>query len=440
MSKTSSLTRRNLLKTMGLLAGGQVALRTLNPSLLIAEGPAPSSLAAGQFFINIVLAGGADGLYLFPPLGSGGNLFNILKARRPSIMSAMTAASVAIPGLSSEIGLHTNFRRKPAGMSSSVADLVAAGQARVLGRVGMAQLDGSHDSAMATLLTGLTSWNAGSSGHWVSRWMDAYAMQPTQVWRFGRQVGFPLTRSGALPISVDNLAQYQWNDRGSALGGSAEATRSFDVAKRLLDLQPNLSPHAEHLRTALEETIQTSNQLTPYRNQATRSDYTYLSPFRDAARVINRKIATADTSTTYVQLSFDGFDTHSSQAAGLDGASQMLADNLSVFYEELKNTAWSKTVVVISTEFGRKIPTGAESGSDHGWANNSLVLSGGLRSGAGALAGALPLASDLQNGNVLTTAIDQRQTFWEILEFLGHDPARVFTDHTPSQRLRLFGI
>lgn len=401
------------------------------PSLVIAEGPGGG---AGQFFINVLLGGGADGLFMLPPADA---LFDSLKARRPTIMNGIAQADVAFGG--SPIGTHPLLAETLSAGMQSVRSLIASGNGRIISRVGLPQMDGSHDSAMATLLTGMSGWTLGSNNHWVGRWMDAYDMQPTQVWRLGKPIGFPLTRSGPPPITVDDLSQYSWNDRGSALGGSVEGALSRDLARQLLALQQDLSPIQEELKAALLETHDTWSTVWEFKNEASRSDYSF-PQFRDAAKIIRKKFRTGDSSVTYIQISLGGFDHHSYLASGLGSFLQIFNRDIQRLYEDLKVSGWSRTALYVSTEFGRKIPTGAESGADHGWANNLLVLGGGLRSGVGPVAGTPLDPTEIASANVMSAGVDHRMAFWEILEFLGHDPARVFPGFSPTapQRLNLF--
>ncbi|MCB0353193.1 MAG: DUF1501 domain-containing protein [Bdellovibrionales bacterium] len=419
--------------------------RFLAPSILIGESQVAAG--AGQFFVNVICSGGMDGFFAFPPLGSR---FGTLKAVRSfsagtasspvfvGVMGSSDESQFHVPGvLSAGIGVHPLLQTPYASDTLSIGGMLATGQGRVVGCVGASTHDGSHDSAMATLLTGENSWTSGSSLHWLAKWMDDAEMDPVQVWRLGKQIGYPFARNGPLPITVEHLDSFAWNDRGASLGGSAEAELSHDLAKELLRRQTRLTETEEKTRKALEETIDMVDLVSPFRNEVVRPDYSYRSPFRDAAKIIRHLALSGSNRTTYVQITLDNFDHHSAMNENLGAYLSFLNREIGILQAELAHLCWDRTVVTLVSEFGRKLATGAESGADHGYGNNLLVLSGGLRAGV-ALAGSLPTLAEIQGGYVVTPTVDTRQIYYEVLEWLGHDPREAFPEYTPRVPLRLF--
>ena len=59
-----------------------------------------------------------------------------------------------------------------------------------------------------------------------------------------------------------------------------------------------------------------------------------------------------------------------------------------------QNNHWDNTLVLVFSEFGRRVGQNASNGADHGTANNVLLLGGGLRR-----KGILNDATDLANLN-----------------------------------------
>lgn len=82
-------------------------------------------------------------------------------------------------------------------------------------------------------------------------------------------------------------------------------------------------------------------------------------------------------------LKMDGWDSHANQAApagalanklrSLDGVLSALRDGL--------GPAWSRSVVVVATEFGREVAFNGTQGTDHGTDGGAFVLGGAVFKG-----------------------------------------------------------
>lgn len=89
------------------------------------------------------------------------------------------------------------------------------------------------------------------------------------------------------------------------------------------------------------------------------------------ARADGPRIAMIETS---------GWDTHSGQDARLDRQLRGL-DGLVSSLREGMGAAWSQTVILIATEFGRTVATNGTGGTDHGTAAAAMLLGGAVRGG-----------------------------------------------------------
>ena len=78
-----------------------------------------------------------------------------------------------------------------------------------------------------------------------------------------------------------------------------------------------------------------------------------------------------------------GWDTHLNQAA----TAGALANNLRTLdaalaaLRESLGTAWSRTVIVVATEFGREVAVNGTQGTDHGTGGAAFVLGGAVQGG-----------------------------------------------------------
>jgi uncharacterized protein (DUF1501 family) len=87
-----------------------------------------------------------------------------------------------------------------------------------------------------------------------------------------------------------------------------------------------------------------------------------------------------------------------------------------------------KVVVMVYTEFGRRVRANASDGTDHGTASNVLVL--GPEVAGGRLVNEQPSLTDLDNGD-LKASQDFRDVYAAMLaDVLGADPQRVLDGYT----------
>ena len=133
-----------------------------------------------------------------------------------------------------------------------------------------------------------------------------------------------------------------------------------------------------------------------------------------------------------VAISLDGWDTHAGQRAQLQTRLTGLDQLISGLKDGLADQ-WSRTVVVVATEFGRTARANGTQGTDHGTGSSLLLAGGGLKPGG--LIGDWPTLADnsLFEGRDLAPTLDVRSVFKGVLrDHMGLDRAvldtRVFPD------------
>ncbi|MDP6908678.1 MAG: DUF1501 domain-containing protein [Flavobacteriales bacterium] len=133
-------------------------------------------------------------------------------------------------------------------------------------------------------------------------------------------------------------------------------------------------------------------------------------------------ISGSNTSIYYV--SHSGFDTHSGQAGKQKRLLEQYDKAVSAFVSDLKQNNRFKDVAILTfSEFGRRVAQNASGGTDHGAANCSWVIGGGLKK-ASAI-NASPDLSDLDHGD-LKYQVDFRQLYATLLNgWLGQDSERI---------------
>jgi len=136
----------------------------------------------------------------------------------------------------------------------------------------------------------------------------------------------------------------------------------------------------------------------------------------EAARLA--RLIGQDRHIRLVFLSLGGWDTHVKQGKAkgqLANRLQPLGEGLLALARGLGN-AWDDTIIVVLSEFGRRVRENGNGGTDHGHGNVIWVLGGGVRGGS--VYGDWPGLStgQLYQGRDLAVTTDYRAVFTVILE------------------------
>ena len=133
--------------------------------------------------------------------------------------------------------------------------------------------------------------------------------------------------------------------------------------------------------------------------------------------------------TAVYSVELGGFDTHANQAATQMTFLAELDTGVTAFVEALEHRPGPPPVVVISTEFGRRVTGNASGGSDHGWANVVFVAGPSVRGG---FYGEPPSLTTLSDGNLVYT-VDFRRVYATVFDgILGERSSRFLGQSFPS--------
>jgi uncharacterized protein (DUF1501 family) len=164
---------------------------------------------------------------------------------------------------------------------------------------------------------------------------------------------------------------------------------------------------AERLRTALQR-------------YQPRADYPDSALGRDLQLVA--RMAIAGFGTRLLHTGFHGFDTHARQLPTQQALLAELDQALDALLLDLDNhDALADTLVLVHSEFGRRVQENDSQGTDHGAAAPVFVLGGGVRGG---VHGAPPDLGLLLDGDVRPTT-DFRSVYRDLLDWLSIDAAAV---------------
>jgi uncharacterized protein (DUF1501 family) len=121
----------------------------------------------------------------------------------------------------------------------------------------------------------------------------------------------------------------------------------------------------------------------------------------------------AGLSTSIYYTELGGFDTHSHQLATHDLLLRELGGALQAFCDDLKKAGLERrALVLVFSEFGRRLRENASAGTDHGTAAPVFLLGGAVKAG---VHGPYPDLQDLVDGDP-KFAIDFRRVYATLLE------------------------
>ena len=407
LCEACGVSRRQALKIgargigLGLLGG----LSPLPPLF----GATSEALAATEGKILVVFEwfGGYDGLSTFVPYGD-----DALYRRRPTI--GVREADVI------KVDDHFGFQKSMVGMHR----LWDEGNAAVIHGAGYDQPSFSHFASSSFWHTGAP--NSGEAYGWYGRTADA--LDPTGSPNFLVNI----SPAQSLAVRAHEHVPVVFNDPGAFRRdlfhpqrayidklGNGQAARG-DVHKFLLDVN-------QSAREASALVSQAWENYTGARN----TDLRLLDLDKVVALIENDFPARL----YYVRLRNSLFDTHVNQESPHNRQVQYCSDAVWGFLEEMKRLGKQDEVAIfIHSEFGRRVPENTSLGTDHGTANVSFVLGGGVTGGQYSTP---PSLTELVHGDNLQYTTDFRRVYATLIEeFLGYSKS----EHVLGSKFQTLGM
>ena len=395
------LSRRRFLQALG-AGGASGALASLLPEQLMALArPLPSG---EPILVSIYLGGGLDFAHLLVPTGPAD--YGHYADRRGALAVDLARTLPVAPDAGVNDVMPKLHARARAGEVAFVRGV------DLLGSVGFDPL--SHFDKTDFVMSG-RSTPGGPSGIW-ARWADTQPDNPLLL----STVAFGLPRmfsGGAKPQATSLPASLEF-----ALGaGSAADERLLAAALNDLAASYPQSSSALDARVAhgAKLAIEVAGDLSPVYPPPQPSETPLARNLSVIAALINANV----TGSRVYATVHGGYDTHENQRYDLE--QKLLPDldaSLEAFFAALADPA--PVVVMVWTEFGRR-PQANVSGTDHGTANNVIVIGERV---AGGLFGAQPSFDPTrldENGN-LRGAIAFEQIYAELIDrHLGGDSRAV---------------
>lgn len=319
--------RRALIGRAALLGG-----LALHPGLALAAA------GTGRRLVFIILRGAMDGLAAISPTGDGR-----LERLRGALARPPEQMGAALP-------LTADFAAHPA--LANFAGMFAAGEAAVVHAVASPYRQRSHFEAQNVLETGGNAAYALKDG-WLNRLLPLLPPAPPPV---AISAALPTLLQGPAPTT--SFAPSRLPDASASLKARVAALYEGDALLHRL--------WGEAMATEMMAGNQDglgSNNAGPVALAATAA--------RLLAQPAGPRIAVLD---------HGGWDTHAGQAVRLAAQLRQLDAMIAALKSGL-GPAWSETLVLCATEFGRTVAANGTNGTDHGTASAALLAGGAVAGG-----------------------------------------------------------
>lgn len=384
-----SVSRRRLLQ-----GGAMLTLAmTIFPGLVLAQA------RTEQRLVVIILRGAMDGLAAVAPYGD---------PDYAALRGDIALSSDALLKLDGRFGMHPSL--KP------LYDMFAAKEVAIIHAAASPYRERSHFDAQNVLELGSTAPHTLQSG-WLNRVAESINAKDSSL---GLAIGesVPMMLRGDMHVA-------SWAP--SAMPGV-----NADFMSLLSGLYQHDSLFLNALREGQDMQEKSSDEIdgvAPASMAKNKSNPQFVKMAEMAGKFLSDP-----NGARLATLELGGWDTHIQQ--GTEGG--RLANNFDILargIDALKNSlgpAWSKTTVVMLTEFGRTAHPNGNRGTDHGTASVTMVAGGAVKGG---IYGAWPGLSSgaLRDGRDLMPATDIRAIMKGVLnDQFGLSPATLSSEIYPG--------
>jgi uncharacterized protein (DUF1501 family) len=360
-------------------------------------GQAAAQLAAqakadGKILVVLELSGGNDGLNTLIPYGD-----DAYYKLRPNLGVPKKEVR-AIDG-------HFGFSGGMAGFERLYKD----GKLAIVHGCGYENPSFSHFTSMAYWHTAAP--NSGEEYGWVGRLADtmAPAAPPNFVVNIGARQSLAVRSRKHVPVVFDDpnkFTQEKFYEEKEILGSVSEEHQADNPSRRFL---------LDTARSARDASVLVRQAWSKYHSPV---DYGITG--LDLPKVAALIDAGMPTRLYYTSYRNNAFDTHVFQNDTHKRLLTYASDAVSAFLKDLERIGRADDVVVmIFSEFGRRVPENVNLGTDHGTANLMFVAGKRVKGGQ---YGAIPSLTKLDPGDNLIYTTDFRRVYSTMIEkWLGLD-------------------
>lgn len=374
---------------------------------------------AGDVLVAIFLRGGMDGLYTVPPFGD-----RALQSQRKTFGASDPSAGGenAIVNLDDFFGLHSDL----APLESLYRQKLLA----VVHAVGLEEPILSHFDATRAIEQGAAGRHVETG--WIGRHLastliatgsSASGANQSPMRAIAMGGGVPRVLQGSPALSLESLADYRLE---VPAGWDPGFTR---VLRQMYGRGNDLASVAGR---ETFDMLGVLRKLSASRYQPANSAVYSPDEFGDHLSQVAQLIK-ADVGLEAAVLSLADWDSHVTQIGFLKQPMQSLAMGLAGFVQDL-GERMRNVVVVVMSEFGRRVVPNDSQGTDHGRGSAMFVIGGGIRGGK--VYGRWPgmANADLDEQGNLRVTTDFRDVLAEIVTRRLKNPLveRVFPQLKPN--------
>jgi uncharacterized protein (DUF1501 family) len=278
--------------------------------------------------------------------------------------------------------------------------------------------DRSHFRSMDIWQTASPSAPTGTG--WIGRWLDATGTDPLRAVNIGTVL--PPMLVGEKNSASSLMESY--SPTPEKVAATLDALSAADANDT-----PEMSGVCESLG-AIRVTDQAFGPLFPGTDPSTAAFGPIAgglvaprpgdNPLAKQLKLVATCVKAAVPTRVYA-VSLGGFDTHANERKTQQTLLQTVDDAVTPFLQEMRADEYGKNVVMlVYTEFGRRVGANASQGTDHGTAGPVFIAGAPVRGG---FYGDEPSLTDLDDGDLKGTT-DFRDIYHELMsKTLGADPA-----------------
>ena len=257
-----------------------------------------------------------------------------------------------------------------------------------------------------------------------SQWAEE--PRPDRVVHFGGKAPYSLFSREQPPVALASPTGYRWfgDEEAYARGGAAICEHEMERDPRHVGRDGALDRLRETLDDARESSGRIRRAAATYRTGVEYPKTRLSAELRDVAALVS-----ARSGTQIFSVTDNGYDTHSTQRQAHDRKIKDLGDALGAFMADLdRSEVGRETVVLVFSEFGRRVAENGSAGHDHGKAGPMFLLGHSVKGG---LYGAHPSLTELDAGDLAFTT-DFRSVYATLIQGLfDADPVAVLGTEYP---------
>jgi len=363
--------------------------------LVFSRALAADATASNRILVILELSGGNDGLNTLVPYGD-----DAYYRHRPRIGIR--------PEKLRRIDERFGFNPGMAGFEGLYKD----GRMAVVHGCGYAQPSFSHFTSMAYWHTGAP--NSGEETGWVGRLADAIDPQstPNFIVNIDEAQSLAVSARNHVPVVFDDPERF----------GRKGLYQTRPLLDQVSDAPHDANPSRRYLldvaKSAREASQLVRDAWTKYKTPV---DYGIVPV--DLPKITSLIAAGMPTRLYYTSYRHNAFDTHVQQPDLHQRLLTYVSDAVAGFMKDLQRIGRADDVVIlVFSEFGRRVPENTSLGTDHGTANHMYVIGKPVKGGHYGTPSRLDV---LDEGDNLVFTTDFRRVYASVIEgWLGYRDSR----------------